>query len=223
MKKLIFILTLFVTVPLFSQIEYGYERPKSSIDPWKFGINVGVSQDWINQNNGIEKKIGWKAGLSGEKHLVYNIYFRPVFNLVKKGFVCDIEDRFKEDVNGYLLDLELTIELKFGDERAGRGFIIYFAPFFTYGIGGTSTYTNQNPDNPGNPGILPDNYKVPIDYKTFADGNYAKEDVGYILGVGYDINHHIELNFNYMMGFLNVGRYTNFRWRNLSFGLTYFF
>ncbi len=214
---------IIASVSSFAQIEYGYDRPKSSTDPWKFGLNVNVSQDWINQQNGIEKKIGWKAGISGEKHLVYNIYFRPVFNFVSRGYTCNIANNFKNDVNAYLLDLELTIELKFGNELKGRGFLVYFAPFFTYGIGGTSTYTNLNPINPNGTNTPPDNYLMPIEYGTFDDYQFKKEDVGFIVGAGYDINHHIELNFNYVVGFFHVGSYNNFRWKNINFGITYFF
>ncbi len=229
-KQLTFILLSLLSITLFSQIEYGYERPKSSTDPWKFGITGGVSWDWINQQNGIQKKIGWRAGISGEKHLVYNIYFRPALNFVKKGFLCDIENNFKNDVNAYLVQAELNFELKFGNEYKGRGFLCYFAPFFSYGIGGKSTLTNQNPINPGNPNLPPENYMVPIEYSTFYEDrdklknlSFAKEDVGFILGVGYDINHNIELNFNYTLGFINIGAYNNFRWQNLNFSLTYFF
>lgn len=234
-RYLLIILLLLADISVFGQIEYGYDRPKSSTDPWKFGINANVSQDWINQKNGIDKQIGWKAGISGEKHLVYNIYFRPVFNFAKRGFACEIENEFRNEVNAYLLDMELTIELKFGDEFRGRGFLLYFAPFFTYGISGTSTYTNLNPvdpnkvtqEHPYNPlkpeEFYPDNYLQPQDYGTFDDYQLKKEDVGFILGVGYDINHHLELNLYYVLGFLNVGSYNNFRWRSVNFGITYFF
>ena len=225
MKKIFSVIVLLFVVSAqgFPQIEYGYDRPKSSTDPWKFGINADISLDWINQRNGIEKQIGWKAGISGEKHLVYNLYFRPVLNFVSKGFVYDEELVARNDVNAYLLDLELTIELKFGDERKGRGFLLYFAPFFTYGIGGTSTFTNQNPINPDGSKNPPANYMQPYEYGTFDDYQLKKEDVGFILGAGYDINHHIEINVNYLMGFLFTGTYNNFRWRGIRTGLTYFF
>lgn len=212
-----------LSISAFSQIEYGYDRPQSSIDPWKFGLNVNITQDWINQTNGIEKKIGWKAGINGEKHLVYNIYFRPVLNFVSKGFNYDEKLKSKNDVKAYLLSLELNIELKFGDERKGRGLVCYFAPFFTYGIGGTSTFTNQNPINPNDSTVLPQDYMVEREYETFGDNQLKKEDIGFLVGIGYDINHHIELNSFYALGFMNVGAYNNFRWNSISFGLTYFF
>jgi len=222
MKKL-FLMILFslANVVVFSQIEYGYERPKSSTDPWKFGINVNVSRDWINQTNGINKDIGWKAGICGEKHLVYNIYFRPILNFVSKGYTYEEELTARNEINAYLMDLELTFEMKFGDERRGRGFLCYFAPFFTYGIGGTSKFTNKTPyDSEGN---IPNNYLIEQEYKTFGENSVKKEDIGFLFGVGYDFNHNLELNVYYAMGFLNIGSYNNFRWRNYSIGLTYFF
>ncbi len=223
MKKNLLILAFLLTisVELFAQIEYGYERPKSSTDPWKFGITAGATYDWINQQKDIEKTWGYKVGIAGDKHLVYNVYFRPTLNFSRKGYKVRAENNFNSNVEGYFINTELNIELKFGDERLGSGFIVYFAPFLTYGIGGNTDieYLSHNPDSSG-----VDWYGTKESYSTFDDDKgIAKTDVGFLVGVGYDINHHFELNFNYVAGYFNIGGYNNYRWRSLQGQITYFF
>ena len=44
-----------------------------------------------------------------------------------------------------------------------------------------------------------------------------------MFGIGYDFNHHWEIDAKYVMGFVNIGRWNNYRWRGFSIGLTYFF
>ena len=218
MKKTIsvFVLALSAFLTLHAQIEYGYDRPKSSTDPWKWGINADVSLDWINQQAYIDKKTGWRFGLSAEKHLIYNIYFRPTVSFAKKGFSCYTQNNFSNDVTAYHIYSELNMELKFGDEYRGRGLLVYFAPYFSYGIAGTSRYVNLNPNDTTN-------FNQPVDYDTYGENSVKKEDLGFLFGAGYDINHHLEINFGFSVGYLNMGSFNNFRWRSVSAGITYFF
>lgn len=214
-KALLFISILMFCSVLFAQMEVS--TVKESKDPWKFGINVGATYDWVNQPKYIDKKFGAKVGVAGEKHLVYNLYFKPALNLWKKGYKSSFTQG-TVDVDGYFLDFEAGLELKFGDERMGRGFIFSLTPFFTYGMFGNTTWTNNDASDT-------ENYTngTSKTVKTFDDGNLHKEDIGYMFGIGYDINHHWELEAKYTMGFVNTGRWNNYRWRGFSFGVTYFF
>lgn len=214
-KYLLIIVSVLLCYETFAQMEVS--TVKESRDPWKFGINVNATYDWVNQPKYIEKQYGAKVGVAGEKHLVYNLYFKPTFNFWKKGYKS-VFPQGSVDVEGYFLDFEATLELKFGDERLGRGFIFSLTPFFTYGIFGNTTWTNNDATDA-------ENYTAGVSktVKTFADGNLHKEDVGYMFGIGYDFNHHWELDAKYIMGFVNIGRWNNYRWRGFSIGVTYFF
>ena len=228
MKKRFLIIILFCVIVIFNlnaQIEYGYDLPKSSTDPWKFGITLGATYDWINRPRDIEKTCGYKVGMAGDKHLVYNIYFRPTLNFFKKGYKVRAENNFNSDVDGYFINTELNVEMKFGDERSGSGLVIYFAPFLNYGISGNTdiTYLSHNPECATNPGAI-DWYGTTDSYSTFdEDKGIDRFDLGFLVGLGYDINHHFELNFNYNVGYFNIGGYANYRWRSLQCQLTYFF
>ena len=214
--KILFILILCTIFPcsLFSQAGT-YFNGHQSHDAWRFGIQAGVAYDWINIPRYADAKIGYKVGICGEKHLVYNIYFKPVFNFFRKS--CDIlvENNFKDEIRGYLVDVEATIELKFGDERKGRGLICYMAPYFSYGVGGKSFATDLKTE-------IPDGKDVVTEYRTFADNNVNKEDLGFVLGVGYDISQHFQIDFNYVIGYFSYNSYNNFRWKSLQIGLIYF-
>lgn len=214
-RILLFIFALFYSVFALAQMEVS--TVKESREPWKFGISVNGTCDWVNQPKYIEKKYGAKVGVVGEKHLVYNLYFKPMLAMWKKGY----KSVFKQgttDVEGYFLDIEAKLELKFGDERAGRGLVVSLTPFITYGLFGNTTWTNSDQNDK-------DNYTEGMSktVKTFDDGNLHKEDVGYMFGIGYDFNHHWEINASYTMGFVNIGRWNNYRWRGWSIGMTYFF
>lgn len=223
---LFYILLICQVLPALSQIEYGYERPKSSTDPWKFGVYGSATRDWVNQQAGIDKKTGYRVGLVAEKHLVYNLYFKPILSFTYKGFKYEnaykegissvsSDAYFRNDVNAYLLNLELTIEMKFGNAYKDRGFFLFFAPFFTQGIGGTSSYTRLNPN-------FPETYMVKQEYDTFGDNQVQKQDVGYVLGGGFDFNKYLQVNLFYTFGFINEGAYNNFRWRNFGASLVIF-
>ncbi|MBR1769956.1 MAG: outer membrane beta-barrel protein [Bacteroidales bacterium] len=217
-----FFLLLFLASCFLSFAQMEVSTVKESRDPWKFGVGIGATYDWVNQPRYIDKVFGLKAGVSGEKHLVYNLYFRPTFNLWKKGYEANYTNASVK-VDGFFLDFEATLELKFGDERLGRGLVFSLTPFLTYGVAGNTKIYNENSSS--------EDYDKNIEYtgsssktvKTFADGNLHKEDVGYIFGVGYDINHSWEFTASYTMGFVNIGRWNNYRWRGWGFGITYFF
>lgn len=212
--SLLLLLSIFTGMTAFAQMEES--TVKESHDPWKFGINVGATYDWVNQPKYIDKVFGAKVGVCGEKHLVYNLYFKPTLSLWKKGYKS-VFDRGETKVDGYFLDFEATLALKFGSEREGRGLVVSVTPFFTYGLFGNTTWKN---DLEGDI-----NYTEGISntVKTFDNGNLHREDIGYMFGVGYDINHHWEISGNFIMGFVNIGRWNNYRWRGWNLGLTYFF
>lgn len=81
-KYLLIIVSLLLCCKAFAQMEVS--TVKESRDPWKFGINVNATYDWVNQPKYIEKQYGAKVGVAGEKHLVYNLYFKPTFNFGRK-------------------------------------------------------------------------------------------------------------------------------------------
>jgi hypothetical protein len=213
MKKNIFIiltLLLFSQV-MFSQVEYGYER--SSKDPWRYGLKFDGSYDGSTQSQGITKKFGFKVGFVAEKHLIYNIYFHPSLTLNKKGFESEIKNGYSDKLNGYFLDFDASIQLKFGDERDQTGFLISLTPYFTYGLWGNTEQTDLKPTSA--------TLNQTTTYKTF--DVIKKEDVGFLIGAGYDFNKHWEINANYYFGLLHLQDYNNFRWRGLTVGLEYFF
>jgi hypothetical protein len=214
MKKGIFIILslLLLSQVMFSQIEYGYER--SNKDPWRYGLKFDGSYDWATQNQGLKKKYGFKAGFVAEKHLIYNIYFQPAITLYKKGYKSTITNGFSENIDGYFLAFDASIQLKFGDERLKKGFLISLTPYFTYGLFGNSTQKSLDHNDTVH-------FNNTYTYNTF--DVIKKEDLGFILGAGYDFNKHWELNANYYFGLLRVKEYTNYRWRGFTVGLEYYF
>ncbi|MBQ9254209.1 MAG: outer membrane beta-barrel protein [Bacteroidales bacterium] len=209
----ILVVAFIVSLSCFAQMEQS--KVKSFNDPWKFGVNVSATYDYINPSANNSAKVGMKAGIQGEKHLVYMIYFRPSMDLYKRGYTANYPGTVKADVDGYFLEFDATIELKFGDERLGRGWFLSLTPFFTYGLFGNTDQTSLNPDE--------ESYNKPITYKTFDDRSLTREDIGYKLGLGYDFNHNWEFNLEYLFGFVNVMNFSNYRWRGVSAGLSYFF
>lgn len=214
MKKSIFVIfiLLFFSQEGFSQIEYGYER--SSKEPWKYGVVANGTYDWSTQNQGVTKKFGFKAGFVAEKHLIYNIYFQPALTLSKKGFESTVTNGYESKINGYFLSFDAAIQLKFGDERLNRGFLITLAPYFTYGLWGNSSQKGLNPINK--------DYNQTKTFNTF--DILSHEDIGFVLGAGYDFNKHWEVVANYYFGLLKMYSYgNNQRWRGFNVGLEYYF
>ncbi|MBQ0113715.1 MAG: outer membrane beta-barrel protein [Bacteroidales bacterium] len=213
MKKFFSILTLalLISIEAFSQMEVS--KVKSFDDPWKFGIGVGATYDYLNPSQYTQGGVGMKFGICGEKHLVYMIYFRPSMNLWKRDFSMESATR-EGKMNGYFLDFEASIEFKFGDERLGKGFLLSLTPFVSYGLWGNTTYTNLDVNSA--------DYGKETSYNTFEDDGFTKEDIGYKLGLGYDFNHKWEFNLNYYFGFNYIKNNNNYRWRGVSAGLTYF-
>ncbi|MCF0211078.1 MAG: outer membrane beta-barrel protein [Bacteroidales bacterium] len=211
MKKQILILVfgLFACLNVFAQMEES--KVKSSDDPWKFGVNIAASYDYEHPTQHSTGKIGVKAGFAAEKHLVYNIYFKPTVNLCKKGFKEDTQLQTL-DYNAYFLEIEANLEMKFGDERTGKGFLISITPFYSYGLFGSTTFDILEGENAGSETIDP-----------FANDDFLRPDLGYKLGIGYDINHNWELNATYLFGFYNIINGSSHKWRGVNVGLTYFF
>jgi len=185
---------------------------ETSTQPWKYGLRAGLSYDIATIQQDADYKFGWKAGLVAEKRLVYNIYFQPSLSFQNKGYKYELRFNNKGDINSYLIEGVAGILMKFGDERAGSGLIISVSPYFTYGIGGKSTFEDLR--DTVSLGVLTEN--------SFSDNRLQKFDIGFQLGLGYDINHRWELGGSYNFGLLRMMNYTNFRWKGFQVHLSYF-
>ncbi len=186
---------------------------KSSREPWRFGLKIGGSYDDTSVNIGCFPKFGFRTGVTAEKHLVYNLYFQPSVNFVKKGFKHDIENHFKEDINAMYLEVEASLAMKFGDERLKRGFFLNLIPYYTFGIAGKSEFTDLNPTSA--------NLNQVTEYKTFE--RYNSYDIGFKLGAGYDFNKRWTVSANYTFGMNKFSNTANLYWRGWSAQLMLFF
>ncbi|HHT02815.1 MAG TPA: PorT family protein [Bacteroidales bacterium] len=214
-----FLLLAFV-LPLFFGINLMAQPVKSTVEtsnqPWRYGIRAGANYDIATLQQGGEYKFGWKAGFVAEKRLVYNMYFQPSLSFQNKGYKYERTFNDKGNVNAYLIEGVAGILMKFGDERIGRGLIISVAPYFTYGIGGKSSFEDLR-DTSAN------NFYGKITENTFSDNRLKAFDLGFQLGVGYDISHRWELGGTYVFGLHRMMTYTNFRWKGFQVHLSYFF
>lgn len=191
-------------------------KVKSSNQPWQYGLRAGASYDIATLQQGAEYKLGWKIGFVAEKRLVYNMYFQPSLSFQNKGYIYERPFYDKGNINAYLIEGVAGILMKFGDERLGRGFIISISPYFTYGVGGKSSFEDlRDPTT--------NNYYGKITENTFSDNRLKPFDLGFQLGIGYDINHNWEIGGNYTFGLQRMMSYTNFRWKGFQVHLTYFF
>ena len=217
-KTIYFILFVFLLSALFSTkiiAQPVKSKVKSSNQPWQYGLRAGLSYDIATLQQGANYKMGWKAGLVAEKRLVYNMYFQPSLSIQNKGYSYERPFYDKADINAYLIEGVAGLLMKFGDEKIGRGFIISISPYFTYGVGGKSSFEDLR-DTTTN------NYYGKITEKTFSDNRIKPFDLGFQLGIGYDINHNWEIGGNYIFGLQRMMSYTNFRWKGFQVHLTYF-
>lgn len=208
------VLLLFISINVMAQPHKS--NVQSSNQPWKFGIRAGLGYDVASIQQGAEYKLGFKAGLVGEKRLVYNMYFQPSLSFQNKGYSYELPFNEKGDINAYLIEGVAGILMKFGDERVGKGLVIVISPYFTYGIGGKSSFEDLRDSTI-------ENYYDNIREKTFSDNRLTKFDIGFQLGLGYDLNHNWEIGGSYNFGMLRMQTYTNFRWKGFQAHLSYFF
>lgn len=181
----------------------------SSHKPWSFGFRAGMSYDKTTLRQGSEAQWGYKAGLVGEKQLIYNICFQPSLSFLSKGYKYgyNIPHSPMEQTRAYEIEGVAGLVMKFGDEREQRGLIIGVSPYFTYGVGGTMTRT--------------DTLGIKTKEGAFAQNNMSKFDLGFQLGVGYDLSRHFEMGLYYYFGLEKITTF-NFLWKGLQFHLTYF-
>jgi hypothetical protein len=192
-------------------------KVKSSRQPWDFGFRAGGCYDIATLQQGANYKLGWKVGLVGEKRLVYNIYFQPSLSFQNKGYTYERTYYDKGNVNAYLIEGVAGLLMKFGDERAGKGLSLIIAPYFSYGVGGKSTFEDLRDE------ATTTDYYGKVTENTFSDTRLKSFDIGFQLGLGYDFNHKWELGGVYNFGLQRMMNYTNFRWRGYQINLTYFF
>ena len=205
---------------LFFSINLMAQPVKSTVETsnqaWKYGVRVGGGFDKTTLQQGGEYKLGWKAGFVAEKRLVYNMYFQPSLSFQNKGYKYEMPFNNRYDINAYLIEGVAGMLMKFGDERAGRGLILSVAPYFTYGIGGSSTFEDlRDPSTP--------NYYGKVTEKTFSDNRSNAFDIGFQLGIGYDLNHRWEIGGVYIFGLNKMMNYSNARWAGFQVHLSYFF
>lgn len=186
---------------------------KSSKAPWRFGIKAGASYDGLSIKSGGDYKFGFRAGVSAEKHLVYNLFFQPSLNFAKKGFKYEIANGYSLDVDAMVVEIEAALAMKFGDERTERGFFINLIPYYTYGVGGKTKHVDLNP--------ISETFNREREYKTFENNNTY--DLGFKLGVGYDFSSHLSLTANYTFGMNKFSPTANYRWRSWGVQLILFF
>lgn len=213
MKRLI---SLCCALIVFSYVNAQYPQQKevkSSKEPWKFGIKAGGSYDYLSIERGGSAKFGYKAGIVGEKRLVYNLFFQPSLNFIQKGFDYEIKNGYHLDVSAMFLEFEAGLLMKFGDDRLQRGFFLSLTPFVTYGLTGTRIHTNLDPKSP--------DYNKETKGKEFEYND--RKDLGFRLGIGYDFNKTFEIGAGYTFGMLNYSPTTNYRWRGYSLNLLMFF
>ena len=67
-----------------------------------------------------------------------------------------------------------------------------------------------------------DNYGT-INEATFSKTMMKSMDIGFQVGLGYDINKNFELGGTYIFGLQSILRTANFMWRGYQFHLSYFF
>ncbi|MFA7081156.1 MAG: outer membrane beta-barrel protein [Bacteroidales bacterium] len=214
------LITLTSLFLLFFSINLMAQPVKSTVETsnqaWKYGIRAGANYDGTNIRQGSEYKIGWKAGFVAEKRLVYNMYFQPSISFLNKGYQSEMPFSQRDDINAYLIEGVAGMLMKFGDERAGRGLIISIAPYFTYGIGGNSIFEDLRDP-------LDTNYFGKVTEKTFSDNRLNAFDIGFQLGLGYDINHRWELGGVYIFGLNKMRNNSNALWTGFQVHLSYFF
>lgn len=209
-----FLFALLFSINLMSQpVKSTVETSKQA---WKYGIRAGASYDAVTLQHGGEYKFGWKAGFVAEKRLVYNMYFQPSLSFLNKGYKYERQFYDKGDINAYMIEGVMGMSMKFGDERAGRGLIISIAPYFTYGIAGKSSYEDLRD-------TTTDNYFGKNTVNTFSDNSLNAFDIGFQLGLGYDLNHRWEIGGVYIFGLNKIMNTANFRWKGFQVHLSYFF
>ncbi len=186
---------------------------KSSKEPWRVGIKIGGSYDNLSMKSGGESKFGFRTGITADKPLVYNLYFQPSLNFVKKGFKYEIANGYRLDANAMMVEVELGLALKFGDNRLKRGFFLNMIPYYTYGIGGKTISTDLNTNS--------QDFGKETEYKTFEYNNTY--DIGFKLGAGYDFNKHCSISANYTFGMNKYSNTTNYHWRGWTAQLMFFF
>lgn len=213
MKKLTILLLLLIAATSIQAQYPSQSKVKSSKEPWKFGIKAAGTYDKLSVKTGCTSKLGYKFGLTGEKRLVYNLYFQPSLNYGNKGFQYEIKNGYKLDVEAQFVELEAGLLFKFGDDRLQRGFFLSLTPFVTYGIAGKSTQQDLNPISP--------TFGNEIEYPTFERNN--KADIGFRLGCGYDFNKTFEIAAGYTFGMNKYSHATNYRWRGWNLQLLMFF
>ncbi|HBN06061.1 MAG TPA: hypothetical protein DD434_09805 [Bacteroidales bacterium] len=189
---------------------------QSSKEPWRYGVRAGLSYDNVTVKQGVNYKFGWKAGLVAEKRLVYNLYFQPSLSFQNKGFRSEIPSYEKVDVNAYLLEGVLGLLIKFGDERKGSGLYISASPYFTYGIGGKTDFVDLRSS-------ADSTFYGSAKVNTFANDLYQPLDIGFQLGLGYDLNHKLSIGTFYYFGMQKMRNDANYRWKGFQIHLSFFF
>lgn len=182
--------------------------------PWKYALRIGGSYDIISLQQGADYKFGYKAGVVAEKRLIYNLYFQPSLSFVQKGYTYNLPYYSKRDVNAQMIELVGSLMIKFGDERKSRGLFLSTSPYISYGVGGKTKTTDLR--------SVADNYGT-INEETFSKTMMKSMDVGFQVGLGYDINKNFELGGTYIFGLQSILRTANFMWRGYQFHLSYFF
>lgn len=218
LKALSLVLVLFFTGVNSSNI---YAQPyksnvESSKEPWRYGVRAGLSYDNATLKQGVSYKFGWKAGFVAEKRLVYNLYFQPSVSFQNKGFHSEIPNYEKTDVNAYMLEGVLGLLIKFGDDNKGSGLYISASPYFTYGIGGKTEFVDLR--NPAD-----STFYGSASVNTFANDLYQPLDLGFQLGLGYDLNRKFSIGTFYYFGMQKMRNDANYRWKGFQFHLSYFF
>lgn len=189
---------------------------QSSKEPWKYGLRAGLSYDNTTLKQGVSYKFGWKAGFVAEKRLVYNLYFQPSLSFLSKGFKSEIPNYEKVDVNAYMLEGVLGLLIKFGDDRTGSGLYISASPYFTYGVGGKSDFVDlRSPTD--------STFYGSATINTFSNDHYQPLDIGFQLGLGYDLNHKWSIGGIYNFGMQKMRNDANYRWKGFQIHLSFFF
>ncbi|MDR0971257.1 MAG: outer membrane beta-barrel protein [Bacteroidales bacterium] len=194
--------------PIKSKVESYHES-------WNYGFLLSGAYNGVTKAENAQYKFGYKAGFIAEKRLIYFLYFQPCLSFVNRSFSYTRPFEGKLDVNAYIIEGVANIALKFGDHIKNRGLIIYISPYISYGIGGKTIIDSLSKNNE----IV---INGQIEEKTFSDKMLNAFDIGFFLGLGYDINEHWGLSLGYIAGMQRIMNYSGNRWKGFQFQINYF-